>query len=87
MLISVRPLRPYPPYQEVDVTKLRVRLLAFAVLLTACGGAGSGGTAPQPAQTMATATAATAVAGTEEPKQYNSGKTANPSASPDGYGY
>jgi ABC-type transport system substrate-binding protein len=85
MLISVRPLRPYPPYQEVDVTKLRVRFLAFAVLLTACGGAGSGGTAPQPSQTMATATSA--VGGTEEPKQYNSGKTANPSASPDGYGY
>jgi hypothetical protein len=33
------------------------------------------------------ATAAPAVAGTEGPKQYNSGKTANPSASPDGYGY
>jgi hypothetical protein len=65
------------------MTKTRVSLLAFAVLLAACGGAGSGGTTPQSA---APATNAPTVAGTEEPKQYNPGKTPSPSAS-DYYGY
>jgi hypothetical protein len=79
MPISVRPLRPYPPYQEVVVTKLRVSLLVFIVLLSACGGAGSGGTTPKPA---APGTSVPAVAGTEQPKDYP--KT-GPSASPEGY--
>ena len=63
-----------------------VSLLSLAALLGACGGAGSGGaTAPQ---TSAPPTAAPVVAGTEEPKQYNPGKTNDPSASPsDYYGY
>jgi ABC-type transport system substrate-binding protein len=65
------------------MTKTRVSLLAFAMLLGACGGAGSGGTTPTSA---APATSAPAVAGTEEPKQYNPGKTPSPSAS-DYYGY
>jgi hypothetical protein len=57
------------------VTKLRPWLLGLAILLSACGGAGSGGTTP---------TAAPAGAGTDAPKQYP-GKTASPSASGDGY--
>ena len=65
------------------MTKTRVSLLALAVLLAACGGAGSGGTTPKSA---APATNAPTVAGTEEPKQYNPGKTPSPSAS-DYYGY
>ena len=69
------------------MTKTRVSLLVFAVLLAACGGAGSGGagsggTTPS----AAPATNAPTVAGTEEPKQYNPGKTPSPSAS-DYYGY
>src|SRR5258707_15107014 len=85
MPISVRPLRPYPPYQEVVMTNVRVALFALAVLLAACGGAGSGGTI---APTTSSRTAAPAGAGTEPPKQYAPGKTADPSASPDGdYGY
>jgi hypothetical protein len=79
MPISIRPLRPYPPYQEVVVTKLRVSLLVSVVLLSACGGAGSGGTTPKPA---APGTSVPAVAGTEQPKDYP--KT-GPSASPDPY--
>jgi hypothetical protein len=67
------------------MTKTRATLLAFAVLFAACGGAGSGGATPPSA---APATNAPAVAGTEEPKPYNPGKTASPSASaPDYYGY
>ncbi|HEX9495036.1 MAG TPA: hypothetical protein VGA38_04685 [Candidatus Limnocylindria bacterium] len=63
------------------MTHVRVALFALAILLAACGGAGSGGTtAPTPGTT-----AAPAVAGTEQPKQYSPGKTADPSASPDGY--
>jgi ABC-type glycerol-3-phosphate transport system substrate-binding protein len=65
------------------MTKTRVSLLAFAVLLAACGGAGSGGTTPT---STVPATNAPTVAGTEEPKQYNPGKTPSPSAS-DYYGY
>jgi hypothetical protein len=65
------------------VRKMLVGLLSLAVLLGACGGAGSGGsTAPK------TATAVPVVAGTEAPKEYNPGKTADPNASPeDYYGY
>lgn len=55
------------------MTRAFSALLAVAVLLAACGGAGSGG-----------ATAPTK-AGTEQPKQYDQGKTAAPSGSPDGY--
>jgi ABC-type transport system substrate-binding protein len=84
MPISVRPVDPYPPYQEVAMIKTRAGLLAFAVVLAACGGAGSGGTTPT--NSAAPATQAPTVAGTEEPKQYNPGKTASPSAS-DYYGY
>jgi hypothetical protein len=51
----------------------------FIVLLSACGGAGSGGTTPKPA---APGTSVPAVAGTEQPKDYP--KT-GPSASPEGY--
>lgn len=61
-------------------------VLAFAALLSACGGAGAGGTTPQKGQTTASAaTAVPVVAGTEAPKQYNPGKTADPSSSPDDY--
>jgi multidrug efflux pump subunit AcrA (membrane-fusion protein) len=84
MPISVRPFDPYPPYQEVAMTKTRACLLAFAVVLAACGGAGSGGTTPT--ATRAPVTQAPTVAGTDEPKQYYPGKTASPSAS-DAYGY
>ena len=66
--------------------KRRVSVLALAALLSACGGAGAGGTVPQTAQTSAPAnTAKPAVAGTEAPKEYNPGKTAAPSSSPDDY--
>jgi hypothetical protein len=62
-----------------------VSLLALATVLGACGGAGSGGTtAPQ---TSTPPTAAPVVAGTEQPKQYDYGKTKDPSASPDDYVY
>ena len=63
-----------------------VILLSLATVLGACGGAGSGGaTAPQ---TSTPPTVAPVVAGTEEPKQYDYGKTKDPSASPgDYYGY
>jgi hypothetical protein len=84
MPISVRPFDPYPPYQEVAMTKTFACVLTFAVVLAACGGAGSGGTTP--AHTAAPATQAPTVAGTEEPKQYYPGKTPSPSAS-DYYGY
>lgn len=61
-------------------------VLALAALLSACGGAGAGGTVPQTAPTSAPAkTSGPAVAGTEAPKDYNPGKTANPSSSPDEY--
>ena len=60
--------------------------LALAILLSACGSAGAGGGAPQKATTPGpAATAAPAVAGTEAPKEYPAGKTANPSSSPDDY--
>src|SRR5438105_622587 len=85
MPISVRPLRPYPPYQEVTVRKTFVSLVSVALVLSACGGAGAGGAAPSPASTPPSA--APAVARAEEPKQYNPGKTADPNASPDYYGY
>jgi hypothetical protein len=58
-------------------------LLAIAVLLGACGGAGSGGGAAP--RTSGPPASAPAVAGTEAPKQYDSGKTKDPSASPDDY--
>ena len=66
--------------------KTLVSVLALAGLLSACGGAGAGGTVPRTAETSAQGkTAAPAVAGTEAPKEYNPGKTANPSSSPDEY--
>jgi hypothetical protein len=84
MPISVRPLRAYPPYQEGIVRKTLVSLLSLAVLLGACGGAGSGGaTAPK----TSAPSAAPVVAGTDAPKEYNPGKTMDPSATPDYYGY
>jgi len=67
------------------VRKTLVSLMSVAVMLSACGGAGSGGASPSPASSQPSA--APAVAGTEEPKQYNPGKTADPNASPDYYGY
>ncbi len=63
--------------------KTLVSLLALAAALGACGGAGSGGGTAPTASTPPTATPI--VAGTEEPKQYNPGKTADPNASPDPY--
>lgn len=54
------------------MTKAVAALLASAVLLSACGGAGSGGT-----------TAPTGAGA--EPKQYDRGKTAAPTGSSDGY--
>ena len=63
--------------------KTLLSALALAALLSACGGAGAGGAVPQTAQTVKTA--APAVAGTEAPKEYSPGKTANPSSSPDDY--
>ena len=61
-------------------------VLAGAVLLSACGGAGAGGAGPQTAPTTAPAkTSVPVVAGTEAPKEYNAGKTAAPSSSPDDY--
>ncbi len=63
--------------------KTLVGLLSLAFLLGACGGAGSGGAAGP--KTTAPATAAPVVAGTDAPKQYNPGKTADPNASPDNY--
>jgi len=63
-----------------------VIVLGLAALLEACGGAGSGGVAPTNATTTGPgASAVPAVAGTEAPKDYNAGKTANPSSSPEGY--
>ena len=59
--------------------------LVLATLLAACGGAGAGGAAPQRVTTSAATTTAPAVAGTEAPKEYPAGKTANPSSSPDDY--
>jgi len=68
------------------VRKSLVSLLLLAAALGACGGAGSGG--PAAPKTSTPPSAAPVVAGTEEPKQYNPGKTADPSASPeDYYGY
>lgn len=61
------------------MTKLRVSLLGLVVVLSACGGAGSGGTTPKP---TAPGASVPAVAGTEQPKDYP--KT-GPSASPDPY--
>jgi hypothetical protein len=68
------------------VRKICVSLLSLAAVLGACAGAGSGGgTAPQ---TSTPPTAAPVVAGTEAPKQYDPGKTKDPSASAeDYYGY
>ena len=67
------------------MTRTLVTVLVCGALLSACGGAGAGGTAPQKAQTTApAATAVPVVGGTEAPKEYP-GKTANPSSSPDGY--
>ena len=66
--------------------KLIVIALGLAALLGACGGAGSGGAAPRNATTTGPAASAVpAVAGTEAPKDYNTGKTAAPSSSPEGY--
>ena len=66
--------------------KLIVIAFALSALLDACGGAGSGGAGPKNATTTApTVSAVPAVAGTEAPKDYNAGKTANPSSSPEGY--
>lgn len=65
------------------MTKTLACLFAVAVVLGACGGAGSGGTIPT--GNAPPATNAPGVAGTEEPKPYP-GKTASPSAS-DPYGY
>ena len=63
-----------------------VTAFALATVLGACGGAGAGGAAPQTAPTTVPAkTAVPAVAGTEAPKDYGPGKTANPSASPEEY--
>ena len=63
-----------------------VAVLVLATVLAACGGAGAGGAAPQTAPTTVPAkTAVPAVAGTEPPKDYGPGKTANPSSSPDEY--
>jgi len=65
---------------------MTISALVLAALLGACGAAGAGGAAPQQASTTGPVpTAAPAVAGTEAPKEYNAGKTANPSASPGGY--
>lgn len=61
--------------------KTLASLVSVALVLCACGGAGGG--APSRASTQPSA--APAVAGTEEPKQYNPGKTADPNASPDDY--
>jgi len=70
------------------VRKTLVTMLAFGALLSACGGAGAGGTTPQKAQPTAPAgTSVPAAAETEAPKQYDYGKTATPSSSPNGYGY
>ena len=62
-----------------------VGVLGSAVLLAACGGAGSGGAAAPTASTPPSA--APVVAGTDAPKEDNAGKTADPNASPDYYGY
>ena len=65
--------------------KTLVALLSLAVVFGACGTTGSGGAAPT---TAAPPTAVPVVAGTEAPKEYNPGKTADPNASPeDYYGY
>ena len=64
--------------------KTLISLLALAAVLGACGGAGSGGAAAPTTSTPPTA--APVVAGTDAPKQYP-GKTADPNASPDYYGY
>jgi ABC-type glycerol-3-phosphate transport system substrate-binding protein len=60
--------------------RMLVTALALATLLAACGGAGAGGSTPPGAKTTAPV-----VAGTEAPKEYNPGKTASPSSSPDDY--
>lgn len=65
--------------------KRYLSVLVFVVLLSACGGAGSGGTITP--KSSAPGTPVPAVAGTEEPKQYNSGKTPAPSSSDGYYGY
>ncbi len=66
--------------------KTQVGLLSVAVLLAACGGAGSGGAAGP--ETTTPPAAAPVVAGTDAPKEYKPGKTADPNASPeDYYGY
>ena len=62
--------------------KTLIAALAFATVLSACGGAGAGGAAPS--QTRSAATAVPAVVGTDVPKEY---KTPAPSGSPDDMGY
>ena len=65
---------------------MKLIVIVLAALLGACGGAGSGGAAPRNATTTGPVpTAAPAGAGTEAPKDYNGGKTAGPSSSPEGY--
>ena len=65
--------------------KTLASLLSLAALLGACGGAGSGGaTAPTASPPISVAPI---VAGTEAPKPYYPGKSKDPSASPDYYGY
>jgi hypothetical protein len=60
-----------------------VLVLVLASGLAACGSAGSGGSTPRSSDPAKTATPA--VAGTEAPKDYNTGKTPKPSGSPDDY--
>jgi hypothetical protein len=67
------------------VRKSLVSLFVIASALGACGGAGSGGAAAP--VTSSPPSAAPIVAGTQEPKPYPGGKTADPNASPDYYGY
>jgi len=55
---------------------------ASGVVAALSGCTTGGASAPK---TSTPPTAAPVVAGTEEPKQYNPGKTADPSASPDDY--
>jgi hypothetical protein len=57
--------------------------IVLASVLAACGSAGSGGSTPRSSEPAKTATPA--VAGTEAPKDYNTGKTPKPSGSPDDY--
>jgi hypothetical protein len=58
-------------------------MIVIVLVLAACGSAGSGGSTPRSSDPAKTATPA--VAGTEAPKDYNTGKTPKPSGSPDDY--